>query len=105
MADAGYGQNTAFRQSLSDRGLDFIVVEQADESAHPHQTVPRYVLRGPAKRAVGRLQARYDCVPCRRDDLGGGVTGPVSAAGDADEGSDYRPAWRDARHRAGGRSA
>ncbi|MFE3654651.1 MULTISPECIES: IS701 family transposase [unclassified Streptomyces] len=40
VADAGYGQNTAFRQALSDRGLDFIVAVRADESAHPHDAVP-----------------------------------------------------------------
>ncbi|MFJ3245273.1 IS701 family transposase [Streptomyces sp. NPDC086782] len=40
VADAGYGQNTAFRQALADRGLDFVVAVRADESAHPHDAVP-----------------------------------------------------------------
>ncbi|MCX4824546.1 IS701 family transposase [Streptomyces sp. NBC_01142] len=40
VADAGYGQNTAFRQALCDRGLDFIVAVRADESAHRHDAVP-----------------------------------------------------------------
>ncbi len=33
VADAGYSQNTAFRQALSDRGLDYMVAVRADESA------------------------------------------------------------------------
>lgn len=40
VADAGYGQNTAFRQALSDRGLDYMVAVRADESAHPQHAVP-----------------------------------------------------------------
>ncbi|GAA2916137.1 IS701-like element ISBj9 family transposase [Streptosporangium fragile] len=40
VADAGYGQNTAFRHGLAERGLDFVVAVRADESAHPHDAVP-----------------------------------------------------------------
>ncbi|MFF7415727.1 IS701 family transposase [Streptomyces lydicus] len=56
VADAGYGQNTAFRQALTDRGLDFIVAVRADESAHPHDAVPT----APAWSGRGRKPAaRY----------------------------------------------
>ncbi|ANZ13533.1 IS701 family transposase [Streptomyces noursei] len=56
VADAGYGQNTAFRQALADRGLDFIVAVRADESAHPHDAVPT----APAWSGTGRKPAvRY----------------------------------------------
>ncbi|MEV4251527.1 IS701 family transposase, partial [Streptosporangium canum] len=40
VADAGYGQNTAFRHGLAERGLDFVVAVRSDESAHPHDAVP-----------------------------------------------------------------
>ncbi|MFB6963557.1 IS701 family transposase [Streptomyces sp. NPDC056309] len=56
VADAGYGQNTAFRQALADRGLDFVVAVRADESAHPHDAVPT----APAWSGTGRKPAlRY----------------------------------------------
>lgn len=40
VADAGYGQNNAFRQGLAERGLDFVVAVRADETAHRHDAVP-----------------------------------------------------------------
>jgi SRSO17 transposase len=40
VADAGYGQITAFRHGLAERGLDFIVAVRSDESAHPYDAVP-----------------------------------------------------------------
>ncbi len=40
VADAGYGQITAFRHGLAERGLDFVVAVRSDESAHPHDAVP-----------------------------------------------------------------
>lgn len=40
VADAGYGQITAFRQGLAERGLDFVVAVRSDESAHPYEAVP-----------------------------------------------------------------
>lgn len=56
VADAGYGQNNAFRQGLADRGLNFVVAVRADESAHPHDAVPT----SPAWSGNGRKPAaRY----------------------------------------------
>ncbi|OKJ25822.1 IS701 family transposase [Streptomyces sp. CB01580] len=56
VADAGYGQNNAFRQGLTDRGLDFVVAVRADESAHPYDAVPT----APAWSGNGRKPAtRY----------------------------------------------
>jgi SRSO17 transposase len=56
VADAGYGQNTAFRQGLADRGLDFVVAVRADESAHPQHAVPT----SPPWSGTGRVPAaRY----------------------------------------------
>lgn len=40
VADAGYGQVTAFRHGLAERGLDFVVAVRSDESAHPQEAVP-----------------------------------------------------------------
>jgi SRSO17 transposase len=40
VADAGYGQNNAFRQGLAERGLDFVVAVRGDETAHDHEAVP-----------------------------------------------------------------
>ncbi|MFF1794206.1 IS701 family transposase [Kitasatospora sp. NPDC058263] len=40
VADAGYGQITAFRRGLAERGLDFVVAVRSDESAHPHDATP-----------------------------------------------------------------
>jgi SRSO17 transposase len=40
VADAGYGQITAFRHGLAERGLDFVVAVRSDECAHPHDAVP-----------------------------------------------------------------
>ncbi|MFB7618601.1 IS701 family transposase [Kitasatospora sp. NPDC056181] len=40
VADAGYGQITAFRQGLADRGLDFVLAVRSDESAQPGDAVP-----------------------------------------------------------------
>ncbi len=50
VADAGYGQNNAFRQALAGRGLDFVVAVRADESAHPHDALPT----APAGSGAGR---------------------------------------------------
>ena len=56
VADAGYGQNNAFRQGLADRGLDFVVAVRADETAHGHDAVPT----APAWSGTGRKPAaRY----------------------------------------------
>jgi SRSO17 transposase len=56
LADAGYGQNNAFRQGLAERGLDFVVAVRADESAHPDDAVPT----APAWSGTGRKPAaRY----------------------------------------------
>ncbi|MDQ0843159.1 IS701 family transposase [Streptomyces sp. V1I6] len=56
VADAGYGQNNAFRQALTERGLDFVVAVRADETAHRHDAVPT----APAWSGNGRKPAaRY----------------------------------------------
>jgi SRSO17 transposase len=58
VADAGYGQITAFRHGLAERGLDFVVAVRSDESAHPHDAVPAV----PAWSGNGRKPAaRYRC--------------------------------------------
>ncbi len=60
VADAGYGQNTAFRRALVERGLEFVVAVRADESAHPHEAVPT----SPAWSGRGRRPAvRYRAKP------------------------------------------
>jgi SRSO17 transposase len=40
VADAGYGDTTAFRQGLTDRGLDYVVAVKPTTSAHPGDAVP-----------------------------------------------------------------
>ncbi|SFL22581.1 transposase, IS4 family [Streptosporangium canum] len=56
VADAGYGQNAAFRHALAERGLDFVVAVRSDESAHPHDALPTV----PARSGNGRKPAaRY----------------------------------------------
>jgi SRSO17 transposase len=40
VADAGYGQNNAFRRGLAERGLDFVLAVRGDETAHDHEAVP-----------------------------------------------------------------
>ncbi|MFD3809367.1 IS701 family transposase [Streptomyces sp. NPDC058619] len=40
VADAGYGQITAFRHGLAERGLDYVVAVRSDESAHPQAAAP-----------------------------------------------------------------
>src|SRR5262249_56277266 len=39
-ADAGYGDNTAFRQELTDRGWQYVVAVKGTTSAHPHDAAP-----------------------------------------------------------------
>ncbi|MEO6090154.1 MAG: transposase, partial [Umezawaea sp.] len=40
VADAGYGDTTAFRSGLTDRGLDYVVAVKPVTSAHPGDAVP-----------------------------------------------------------------
>ena len=40
VADAGYGDTTAFRQGLTERGLTYVVAVKAATSAHPGDAVP-----------------------------------------------------------------
>ena len=40
VADAGYGDTTAFRLGLTERGLDYVVAVKATTSAHPGDAVP-----------------------------------------------------------------
>lgn len=59
VADAGYGQNNAFRQALADRGLDFVVAVRADESAHPYGAVPTApVWSGNGRRPAARYRTK-----------------------------------------------
>ncbi|OEJ56477.1 hypothetical protein BGM19_38055 [Streptomyces agglomeratus] len=70
VADAGYGQNNAFRQALADRGLDFVVAVRADESAHPADAVPT----APAWSGTGRKPAvRYRTKASSLKDLATGT--------------------------------
>lgn len=41
VADAGYGDTTAFREALTERGIDYVVAVKAATSAHPGDAVPR----------------------------------------------------------------
>ena len=50
VADAGYGEITAFRQGLTDRGIPHVLAVKASTSAHPAGAVPEpvpYSGRGP----------------------------------------------------------
>ncbi|MEW1808391.1 IS701 family transposase [Pseudarthrobacter sp. NPDC080039] len=50
VADAGYGEVTAFRQGLTDRGIPHVLAVKASTSAHPTHAVPEpvpYSGRGP----------------------------------------------------------
>lgn len=40
VADAGYGDTTAFRLALTERGIDYVVAVKAATSAHPGDAVP-----------------------------------------------------------------
>ncbi len=40
VADAGYGQITAFRHGLAERGPDYVVAVRSDECAHPQAAAP-----------------------------------------------------------------
>ncbi|UYQ60107.1 IS701 family transposase [Streptomyces peucetius] len=70
VADAGYGQNNAFRQALAERGLDFVVAVRADESAHPADAIPT----APARSGTGRKPAvRYRTKASSLKDLATGT--------------------------------
>ncbi len=66
--------------------------------------VPRYLFRGPGG---GPLASGPGMAVPPVEGMTWGVVspGPRGVVGDADERSDYRLAWRNARHPAGGRSA
>ena len=40
VADAGYGDNTTFRQELTDRGWQYVAAVKGTTSAHPHDAAP-----------------------------------------------------------------
>jgi SRSO17 transposase len=65
VTDAGYGDVTAFRLGLTERGLDYVVAVKAATSAHPGDTVPEqptYSGRGrPPRRVTPRT--RRTCAP------------------------------------------
>lgn len=59
VADAGYGQITAFRHALAGRGLDFVVAVRSDESAHPHDAVPAVpVWSGNGRKPAARYRTK-----------------------------------------------
>jgi SRSO17 transposase len=65
-ADAGYGDCTAFRQGLTDRGLPYVVAVKATTSAYPADAAPRPV----AYTGRGRPpQPRYPQDPVSLKDL------------------------------------
>src|SRR5262249_20304072 len=51
-ADSGYGDATAFRLALANRGLSYIVEVDAATSAHPHEATPRLPTDGRRGRAT-----------------------------------------------------
>lgn len=62
VADAGYGQNSAWRTALTERQIPYVVAIKADTSAHWAETTPAvmdYSGRGPRPRT-----ARYHQAPC-----------------------------------------
>ena len=66
VADAGYGEITAFRQGLTDRGIPHVLAVKASTSAHPASAVPEpvpYSGRGP------RGADRYRASPSSLRDL------------------------------------
>jgi SRSO17 transposase len=65
-ADAGYGEITAFRQGLDDRGIDYIVQVRAATSAYPPAVEPEL----PPWKGRGRPPvARYHATPSSLRDL------------------------------------
>jgi SRSO17 transposase len=52
VADCGYGECTAFRLGLTQRGLCYIVEVDATTSAHPHDAIPRLPTDGRRGRAA-----------------------------------------------------
>lgn len=66
VADAGYGEITAFRLGLKDRGIPFVLAVKATTSAHPGTAVPAR----PQTTGAGRpFQARYRDKPSSLRDL------------------------------------
>jgi SRSO17 transposase len=59
VADAGYGDNTTFRQELTDRGWQYVVAVKGSTSAHPHDAVPGALAYGGTGRpSVPRYRAK-----------------------------------------------
>jgi SRSO17 transposase len=54
VADAGYGEISAFREALAERGLSYVVEVKGATSAYPPQVAPEQ----PAWRGTGRRPAR-----------------------------------------------
>jgi len=52
VADSGYGDATAFRLGLAERGLSYIVEVDGTTSAHPHDAIPRMPAGGARGRAA-----------------------------------------------------
>lgn len=52
VADSGYGDATAFRLGLAERGLSYIVEVDGGTSAHPHDAAPRMPAGGARGRAA-----------------------------------------------------
>ncbi|MBM3123233.1 MAG: IS701 family transposase [Chloroflexi bacterium] len=82
VADAGYGEITAFREALSERGLAYVVEVKGTTSAYP----PEVAAEQPAWRGSGRRPARrYRAAPSSLREL-------ALAAG---QGATTELAWRE----------
>ena len=58
-ADAGYGDNTAFRLELAARGWQYAVAVKGTTSAYPHDAVPEMMAcSGLGRPSVARYRAR-----------------------------------------------
>ncbi|MDV7085634.1 transposase [Rhodococcus sp. IEGM 248] len=71
VADAGYGDTTAFRLALTERGIDYVVAVKGATSAHPGDAVPEtaaYSRRGrpstPRTRPARTSSSLPDASPC-----------------------------------------
>jgi SRSO17 transposase len=59
VADAGYGDNTTFRQELTGRGWQYVVAVKGSTSAHPRDAVPEALAyAGTGRPSVPRYRAR-----------------------------------------------
>ena len=59
VGDAGYGEITAFRQGLTDRGIPYVLAVKAATTAHPAAAVPEAPPRSSPGFPAGRCWPRY----------------------------------------------